>query len=77
MRGGGLLALVFALAAFQFAPIGCAPKYRSIPPPGHTDADISLDIAYCGEEQRGQFETVESAACLQGRGWTLEPIPSP
>ena len=66
---------VILLVAAHAALAGCAPRYRAVAPPGLTDIDISLDMAYCQEERRGQFERVETEACLQGRGWTLEPLP--
>ena len=67
--------LITVIAVAYVGLMGCDPRYRRIPPPGHTDTDISLDLAYCQEERRGQFERVEAEACLQGRGWTLEPLP--
>jgi len=72
---GRTFVFVILLAVAHVAVLSCGSRYRWVAPPGHTDTDISLDIAYCQEEKRGQFETVEPAACLQGRGWTLEPVP--
>ena len=58
---------------------GCeVPRYRMVPPVGHNKEDISWDLAYCKQENRErlvmQGEQVEADACLQGRGWTAEPI---
>jgi hypothetical protein len=57
----------------------CGPRYRLVPPPDRSDADISWDLAYCQDKNRSrlvmQVEQVDPEECLTGRGWKREAIP--